>query len=270
MPIVESSRGGERKVKLLGSHQKCWIWGRHVVTETLRAGKWRPVELLLADSLPEQERAQAAESAHASDIPVRIEPANRLRRLCRSDEHQGYLAKMPEFPYDTVDDLFAHAVESPLFVILDGVQDPYNLGAIVRSADVFGANGLFLKHSGQVGVTSLVARTSAGAVNFVPIARAEQLESLVVRLQENGTQVVATHQSATLPLQEFDFCRSVAVIIGNESVGVSETLRNCSDHLVRIPQQGHVESLNAAVAAGIVLYEAARQRIADCGLGIAD
>jgi 23S rRNA (guanosine2251-2'-O)-methyltransferase len=249
-----------RKQRLLGSHQKCWLWGRHVVMETLRAGKWVPLELHLSDSLPDDERTAACGFAQTTATPVLVESPARLEKLCRSAEHQGYVAKMPEFPYDDADRLCEERGERPLFVLLDGVQDPYNFGAIVRSADVFGVDAVFLKQAGQVGVTSLVARASAGAVNFVPIARTDDLAALARRLSGRGVSVVGMHPGANDSLPQIDFRGPSAVIIGNEAAGLSQDLRRCCDREARIPQLGRVDSLNAAVAAGVVLYEAARQR----------
>lgn len=251
---------GKPKRRLLGSHQKCWLWGRHVVTETLRAGKWPPLELHLSESLSAEERSLACGFAQASNVPVHVDPPETLRKLCRSADHQGYVARMPVFPYDDADELCRPRSARPLFVLLDGVQDPFNFGAIVRSADVFGVDSLFLKQSGQVGVTSLVARASAGAVNYVPIARAADLATLAGKLRNSGLSVVGLHPSAEESLPDVDFRGPTAVIIGNEAAGISKELRRCCDRDARIPQHGHVDSLNAAVAAGIVLYEAARQR----------
>lgn len=258
--MVERSRRGKGKRKLLGSHQKCWLWGRHVVTETLRGGKWPPLELYLARTLPSAERDHTVQSAEALDVPVRIESAERLQQLCHSGEHQGYLARMPEFPYDDARELLDRRGERPLYLVLDGLQDPYNLGAIVRSAEVFGADGLFLRGDGQVGVTSLVARASAGAVNHVAIARVDDLAAHVGRMKDRGVRLVAALPSAGTRLFDCDLSRSAAIVIGNEGAGVSGELHRLCDEAVCIPHSGRIGSLNAAVAAGIVLYESARQR----------
>jgi len=260
--MVERSKRGKGKRRLLGSHQKCWIWGRHVVTETLRAGTWRPVELHLADSLPANVRRSVFQAAETQQIPVRIEASDRLRQLCGSAEHQGLLAKMPEFPYADADELCRQHSPQPLFVLLDGLQDPYNFGAIVRSADAFGVEAVVIPGGGQVGVTSLVTRASAGAVNFVPIARVNNLCEFAPTLKQTGAVIVGTDQSANRPLDACDFRRPVALVIGNEGEGISPEMRRCCDDLVAIPQLGRVGSLNAAVAAGILFYEAARQRAA--------
>jgi len=258
--MVERYRRGKGKRKLLGSHQKCWIWGRHVVTETLSAGRWKPLEVCLADDIPPEEREVLARDAQTAGVPVRTAPSQRLSQLCHSSEHQGYLAKMPEFPYAEPHDILNAAPPCPLFVLLDGLQDPYNLGGIIRSAEVLGVDGLFLKKQGQVGVTSLVTRTSSGAVNHLPIARCDDLVGIAEELKSRGIVMVATGSDAGLPVYDGNLSGPVAVVIGNEGEGLSEELLHHCDRHLTIPQQGRVGSLNAAVAAGIVFYEVRRQR----------
>src|SRR5205085_793916 len=148
---------------LLGSHQRCWVWGRNAVLETLAAGRWIPLEVRLADRLPADKVATVRRLTDPTGIPVLIEPAVRLRQLCGSDEHQGYLAKMPPFPYDDADALIARRPPSPLYVVLDGIQDPFNFGSMLRSAEVLGTDAVFLGRERQVEVTSHVARSSSGA-----------------------------------------------------------------------------------------------------------
>src|SRR5262245_35081631 len=118
-----------RKQPLLGNHQKCWIWGRNVVRETLRAGRWQILELRLADRLPRDERLDISRLAESRNVPLTIEPADELRRRCRSDEHQGYAAKMPPFPYEDAERVLNRGDGNPLYVLLDSIQDPYNFGA---------------------------------------------------------------------------------------------------------------------------------------------
>jgi 23S rRNA (guanosine2251-2'-O)-methyltransferase len=260
--MVERYRRGKGKQKLLGSHQKCWIWGKNAVGETLLAGRWHIHELRLSETLPADVIQSSREAAVRLDVPVIVEPPEQLTNRCRSGEHQGFLAKMAPFPYEQVDDVLAVALESPLFVILDSIQDPYNFGAILRSADVMAADAVFIGETRQVGVTSLVARASAGAVNHIRIVQADDLTGTVVKLQSNGVRIVAAAGGAATACIDYDWTQPTALIIGNEGTGVNETLLELSDERVSIPQFGHVESLNAAVAAGILLYEARRQRMA--------
>ncbi len=269
------------KKPLLGSHQRSWVWGRNVVAEALRAGVWLPYEVCCTAEAAKE----LGDLAEAAEVPVEIAPAARLAQLCGATDHQGVIAKMPPFPYADQGDLLRRvrqadasfaAVAEPgptgeaagpakkilrsFFVIADHVQDPYNFGAIVRSAEGFGAAGVFVPSRRQVGVTSQVARSSAGAVNHVPIARVEDLLSLAATLKRNGVRLVAASEHSETTVATADLAGPVAVVIGNEGVGIDPDLLAACDVAVAIPLAGQVGSLNAAVAAGILLYEVARQR----------
>jgi 23S rRNA (guanosine2251-2'-O)-methyltransferase len=248
------------KQKLLGSHQKCWIWGRNAVLETLTAGRWTILDLYLSSALPADHLAAASALAIKGGVTPRVDDHEALTRLCHTAEHQGYLARMTDFPYWDEDAVLAGLPPVPFCVILDGIQDPFNLGAIVRSAEVFGVDALFMAETGQVGVTSMVVRSSAGAVNRLPIVRVPGLEAVVTRLRERGLRVVAASEKGGVALKDYDFTRGSAVIIGNEGRGVSPALTALCDASVGIPQVGQIGSLNAAVAASVFFYEVRRQR----------
>jgi 23S rRNA (guanosine2251-2'-O)-methyltransferase len=256
--------GGKRRRHsnraLLGSHQKCWLWGRHVVLETLRAGLWKPLEVWMADSLEERVAGEVRHCADQLSIEVVVQPAEELTRRCGKLEHQGLMAKMPLFPYSPVGDVWRQAQTPALYLILDGVEDPFNFGAMIRSAEVFGVDGIFVGTRHQSEVTAQVARSSAGAVNYVPIARAERLAELARDLRAQHVRVVAASEKAEQRAAAVDLRGPTALIIGSEGRGISDELRKVCDAAVAIPQSGRVGSLNAAVAAGILLYEVRRQR----------
>ena len=258
--MVERYRRQKKSSPLLGNHQKCWLWGRHVVLETLRAGRWLAIELHLSDRLDDQEISIAEEYARSHDVPVTIESSERLTQLSHTREHQGFLAKMSAFPYDTADDLLAQKPKRSLFAVLDGIQDPHNFGAIIRSAHVLGVDGLFVPARGQVEVTAQVARSSAGAVNHLRIAQVDDLVALAARLRASQVRLIGTSQRATQAIFDCDLLASSAIVIGNEGTGIHPELLAACDELVTIPQFGAVESLNAAVSAGVLFYEAQRQR----------
>jgi len=258
--MVQQPRRRRRRKTLLGSHQRCWIWGRYPVLETLRAGRWPVLELRLADRLGAGERTETEKLARQSGTAVSVVPLEELTELCGSTEHQGYAAKMPPFPYADANQVLAAAGECPLFLMLDSLQDPHNFGAILRSADALGIDGVFVGTTGQAEVTSLVARSSAGAVNHVPLAQVEDLTELATLMKERGWRLIAASEKEGLPADQCDFCGPTVLVIGNEGAGIRpELLRQC-DANVTIPQFGHAASLNAAVSAGILLYEARRQR----------
>jgi 23S rRNA (guanosine2251-2'-O)-methyltransferase len=247
----------------MGSHQRCWIWGRMPVVETLRAGRWPILELHMNEALPPDELRAASRLAAGLDIPVSLEPATTLARLCRSAEHQGYLAKMPPFPYDDAEDLLKDRPDRAFYLLLDAVQDPFNFGAILRSADALGVDAVFVCAANQVDVTSLVVRASAGAVNYVPLAKVDDLAAWIGRLKQAGLTVVGTSPDAKRDVSQHDFRESVAVVLGNEAIGIRADILAVCDERVSIRQAGHIGSLNAAVSAGILCYEVCRQRNED-------
>jgi len=257
---MERHSRGKGKKRLLGSHQKCWIWGRNSVVETLEAGRWEIVDLYLSRFLnPEQLKATQALAANLRLAPVIAEP-DEMTRLCHTSEHQGYLARMTDFPYADEAAVLSTLPASPFCIVLDGIQDPYNFGAIIRSAEIFGANALFIAESGQVGVTSMVVRSSAGAVNRLPIVRVPEVAALVDRLKAKGIKVVAASEKAVGNIMDYNFAQGISIVIGNEGVGPGAQLLDQCDAVVKIPQTGRIGSLNAAVAAGIFFYEIRRQR----------
>ncbi len=260
--MVERYRRQKGKPELLGNHQKCWLWGRHAVMETLRAERWPVLELHVSNELPIEDQQFASEWAlrqQQVDL-IRSAPA-RLTQLARTKEHQGFLAKMGTFPFERVEDVLAAAKPRPLFGILDGLQDPHNFGAVIRSAHVLGADALIVPAHGQVEITVQVARSSAGAVNHLPIAQTDDLLKLAALLRARGVRLFGASQNASRPLFDCDFTGPAAIVIGNEGSGIQPDLLAACDELVTIPQFGVVESLNAAVSAGILFYEAQRQRV---------
>lgn len=253
-----AGRGKNRKQKLLSSHQRSWIWGRHAILEILGAGVWPIVELYVQEDLPEGD--SVAETAQARAIPLKRESGERLTELCHNREHQGFLARMGEFPYTDADALLNSLSGNPLLAVLDSIQDPYNFGALIRSAEVLGIDGIFIAERNQCGVNSMVARTSAGAVTRIPIARVSSLIDLAVRMKEHGIYIIGASEKGSSVLSGHDLKQAVAVVLGNEAVGISPDLLEACDLHARIPQQGSISSLNVAAAGAIVFYEAARQR----------
>jgi 23S rRNA (guanosine2251-2'-O)-methyltransferase len=251
----------------MGSHQRCWIWGRMSVVETLRAARWPILELLLSKEMATDEMHAAMKLAEGLNLSVAIEPPEALTRLCRSQEHQGYLAKMPPFPYDDAEELLSRRSERAFYLVLDAVQDPFNFGAIIRSADALGVDGMFVAAAHQADVTSLVVRASSGAVNYVPLARVADLTDWIGRLKQAGLTLVGSSPRAKQDISQCDFFRPVAVVLGNEAVGIRPEIVALCDERVSIRQRGHVGSLNAAVSAGILCYEVARQRNENRGGG---
>jgi 23S rRNA (guanosine2251-2'-O)-methyltransferase len=262
--MVERSRRGKgkhkRQQKLLGNHARCWLWGRNLVRETLAAARWPILELHLADNLPADQIEEARGAAARLGSSIKIERHDVLEKLARTSEHQGYLAKMGPFPYTTAEELLSRAPLRPLYLVLDSIQDPYNFGAMLRSAGGFGADGIFIGTHRQVPVTSMVARSSAGLVNRLPIGQVADLSALVDMLRARKVTIIAASEKAEQPLTACDFRPATAIVVGNEGTGISPELLTHCDLLARIPIAEGVGSLNAAAAAAVFFYEARRQR----------
>ena len=196
--------------QLLANHNRCWIWGRNVVLETLRAAYWPVLELLHGERCEAESRDEAVRIANQLGIKNLAVSDSELTKQSRSDEHQGLAARMQPFPYRNVDDLINNLPSDPVVVMLDRVHDPYNFGAIIRSVDVLGIHAVIVGQREQALVNSLVARSSAGAVNHVPIAQADHLPSVIQKLRHRGFQIIGTSDHAPESIFETDL-RSATV-----------------------------------------------------------
>lgn len=258
--MVGGKRKHRRKREFLGSHQKAWLFGRHAVLETLRAGRWRPLELWIADDIEAPHGEEARRLADGLGIVPTASTAAVMSRRCGSLAHQGLMARMPPFPFWSIEDLLDASGAPSFLVILDAVQDPFNFGAIIRSAEVFGAGGIIVGTTDQSDVTAQVVRSSSGAVNHVPIAQVPDLVAALRRLQEAGMRIIAASEKGARPISDVDLTGPCAIVVGSEGRGIHPPLlAECHD-TAAIPQCGRVGSLNAAVAAGILFYEVRRQR----------
>ncbi|TWT09396.1 RNA methyltransferase [Reyranella sp. CPCC 100927] len=262
---TKTKTAGKTKKPLLASHQRSWLWGKNLVLETLASGRWPVHELYLADDLGADAAASelAQVRAHTPKFKPTRSSRTRIAQLCGTQDHQGYLARVGAYPYVEPGALRTRARTPALFLILDGVQDPFNLGAMLRSAEVFGVDGVFLGTQGCAGVNSLAARASAGAVNRLAIARVDSLPELIAELRRDAVRVVGTGLEADYALDACDLGGPTALVIGNEGTGLSPDVRTACNMLAKIPQDGGLNSLNAAAAAAVCLYETLRQRRQD-------
>jgi len=251
----------KRKSRFLSSHQRSWLWGHNLVSETLAAGRWPILELVFAEDLALAVLDPLVGQAKALGLRPTLVPRLRLEELVRVRDHQGCIARVGPYPYVAWADLLARAREpGALYVVLDGIQDPFNLGAVLRSAEVFGAGGVVLADSGQTGINSQVARSSAGAVNRLAIAEVASIRDALTALAGSGVRAIGTAADAGQALDEEVFTGPVALVIGGEGRGLSPEVRDACQALVRVPQRGGLNSLNAAAAAAVCLYEIDRQR----------
>jgi len=247
------------------------LYGVNPVLEVLRAGH-RPIEeILIAEGVHDARLRELIELARARQIPINRAPRVSLDRATGHARHQGVLARVAAARYADADELVDSIAAQvgnetePLIVMLDGVEDPRNLGAILRTAECAGVHGVFVPERRAVGLTESVAKAAAGAVEHVPVARVTNLSVLIRQLKERNLWVVGAAPDAPMVYSDWDWTRASAVVLGGEGSGLRRLVRESCDALVRIPVLGRIESLNVSVAAGVILYEALRQRLAARG-----
>ena len=236
-----------------------WLTGFHAVEEALAAG--RGLERIVIARGRHGERVEAVvQRAKSRNIPVRFEDRLQLDRLAGTREHQGIAALAAAKPAIELEDLIAGNSENGLLVLLDGIEDPHNLGAIVRTALAAGAGGVVIPERRAAGLTDTVERASAGALAHLPVARVKNLVRAMEQMKEAGYWLVGLDERADKSYTEVDLKGRVGIILGGEGEGLHELTRKHCDFLVSLPTRGPVRSLNASVAAGIVLFEVVRQR----------
>ena len=238
------------------------IEGRNAVSEAIRSGRTIN-KVFLADG--DTDRALGRLAAMAKDagaVVVRID-RRRLNEMSLTGAHQGIIASVAVHGYATIDEILAAAEakgEAPLIVLCDELSDPHNLGAILRTAECAGAHGVIIPKRRSVGLTAVVGKASAGAVEYIPVARVSNIAAAIRELKERGVWVFGTAADGALPLYSADLKGPAAIVIGNEGEGMSRVVAESCDFKVSIPMKGHISSLNASAAAAILLYEAVRQR----------
>lgn len=236
------------------------IFGIHPLIEALEAGK-EIDKILLRRGLKTAETQHILAIARQRVIPVQSVPAEKLDRLTQRN-HQGVVAFVAEIEYTNLEQLIPQiyeAGEAPFFVVLDGITDVRNFGAIARTAECAGANAIIIPERGSVSVTGDAIKTSAGALHRIPVCRVSSLSSALRTLQMNGIRVITASEKASHLYTQESLTPPVALVLGSEEVGPSDKTLRLSDAIVRIPQVGAIGSLNVSVAAGILIYEALRQ-----------
>ena len=238
------------------------IEGRNAVTEALRSGR-TVNKVYLADGDTDRALGRlAALAKEAGAVVVRID-RRKLSEMSQTGAHQGIIASVAVHDYATIDDILAAAEakgEAPLIVLCDELSDPHNLGAILRTAECAGAHGVIIPKRRSVGLTAVVGKASAGAVEYMPVARVSNLTAAIRELKQRGVWIFGTAADGAVPLYSADLKGPAAIVIGNEGVGMSRIVADNCDFKVSIPMKGRISSLNASAAAAILLYEAVRQR----------
>ena len=234
--------------------------GRNPVMEALRAG--RDIDRLIVGPGNEGSIKKIIAMAKDKHVAIQYQDKSALDRMAEGGNHQGVIAFVSTYVYKEIDDMLKLAEskgEDPFLVILDGLEDPHNLGAIIRSADGAGAHGVIIPKRRSVSVTDVVAKTSAGAIEFMPVARVTNLSRTIDDLKEKGFWIAACDMGEHM-YYEADLTGPIAVVIGSEGFGISRLVEEKCDFIVSMPMKGGVNSLNASNAAAILLYEVCRQR----------
>lgn len=236
-----------------------WLTGFHAVEEALAAG--RALERIVIARGRHGERVEAVvQSAKSRNVPVRFEDRSKLDRLAGTHEHQGIVALAGAKPAIDLEDLLAAKTSQGLLVLLDGVEDPHNLGAIIRTSLAAGANGVVIPERRAAGLSDTVERASAGALAHLPVARVKNLVRAMEEMKEAGYWLVGLDERAEKTYTEVDLKGSVGIVLGREGEGLHELTRKRCDFLVSLPTSGPVRSLNVSVATGVMLFEVLRQR----------
>lgn len=238
------------------------IEGRNAVLEAFRSGKCVD-KLFILDGCQDGPVRTIAREARKTDTIINYVSKERLDQLSETRAHQGVIAQVAAYEYSTVEEMLARAEEKgepPFLILLDNVEDPHNLGAIIRTANLAGAHGVIIPKRRAVGLTSTVAKTSAGAINYTPVAKVTNIVRTIEELKEKGIWFVCADMGGET-MYDLDLTGPMGLVIGNEGEGVSRLVRETCDFTASIPMKGDIDSLNASVAAGVLAYEIVRQRL---------
>ena len=243
-------------------YEELTIEGRNAVMEAFRSGK--PVDkLFVQDGCKDGPIQSITREARKHDTIINYVPKERLDQMSETGKHQGVIAYAAAYEYAEVEDILKAAEEKgepPFIFLLDGIEDPHNLGAIIRTANLAGAHGVIIPKHRASGLTATVARTSAGALNYTPVAKVTNLSAVIEDLKKRGLWFVCADMGGEL-MYRMNLKGPIGLVIGNEGSGVSKLVRERCDMIPSIPMKGDIDSLNASVAAGVLAYEIVRQRL---------
>lgn len=239
-----------------------YVWGRYPVLEALRSRR-RVHRILIAQGPRDAGMSQLLDQARRVGVPVEPTPRRKLDELSKNSNHQGVVALVAPRQYAEVDDILLRAKElgeDPLVLVLDAIQDVHNLGSLIRTAEAVGAHGVIIPEHRAAGLTPVVDKTSAGAVEFLPVAQVTNITRTLDDLKKRGIWCIGLDGSARTRFDQANLKGPIALVVGNEGKGIGRLVKEHCDLLVNLPMRGHVASLNAAIAGSTVLYEIWRQR----------
>lgn len=238
------------------------IEGRNAVIEAFRSGK--PIDrVYILDGCQDGPVLTIKREARKQDTQIKYVARERLDQLSETGKHQGVIACAAAYEYADIEDMFQLAEkrgEAPFFFLLDNIEDPHNLGAIIRTANLAGAHGVIIPKNRAAGLTATVARTSAGALNYTPVARVTNLAATIEELKKRGLWFVCADMQGTR-MYDLNLKGAIGLVIGSEGEGVGRLVKEKCDMTASIPMKGNIDSLNASVAAGVLAYEIVRQRL---------
>ena len=238
-----------------------YIAGKNPVIEALKSG--RDVnKILIAEGSLRGQMQQVSQLAKEGNVIVQIVPKKKLDQIYEGN-HQGVVAHVAAYEYAELDDLFAAAEkksESPFFLLLDEIEDPHNLGSIMRTADAVGAHGIIIPKRRAVGLTATVAKSSTGAIEYIPVVRVTNMTRTIEELKERGVWIAGTDASGKDDYRSIDGSLPIGLVIGSEGKGIGRLVKEQCDFLLSLPMAGRVTSLNASVAASLLMYEGYRKR----------
>lgn len=242
-------------------YEESVIEGRNAVIEAFRSGKTID-KLFILDGCKDGPVSTVVREAKKHDTIINYVKRERLDEMSVTGKHQGVIAYAAAYEYATVDDIIKIARdknEDPFIFILDNIEDPHNLGAIIRTANLAGAHGVIIPKRRAVGLTSTVARTSAGAINYTPVAKVTNISNTIEELKKEGMWFACADMDGDV-MYNCNLTGPLGIVIGNEGEGVSRLVKEKCDYVVKIPMKGDIDSLNASVAAGVLAFEIVRQR----------
>lgn len=243
-------------------YEELTIEGRNAVMEAFRSGKTID-RLLVQEGTAEGAVSTILKEARKQNAVVSFVKKERLEQVSVTGKHQGVIAFAAAYEYAEVSDILATAREkgeAPFLILLDGIEDPHNLGAIIRTANLAGAHGVIIPKRRAVGLTATVAKTSAGALNYTPVAKVTNLVQTMEELKKEGMWFVCADMGGEVMYRQ-NLTGPIGLVIGNEGEGVSRLVKETCDYVTSIPMKGEIDSLNASVAAGVLMYEIVRQRL---------
>lgn len=243
-------------------YEEFTIEGRNAVLEAFRSGKTID-KLFVLDGCHDGPVSSITREARKSDTIINYVSKERLDNMSKTGKHQGVIAYAAAYEYAEVEDILKEAEkknEPPFIFILDNIEDPHNLGAIIRTANLAGAHGVIIPKRRAAGLTATVARTSAGALNYTPVAKVTNIANTIEELKKEGMWFVCADMGGEV-MYNLNLKGSIGLVIGNEGEGVSRLVKEKCDYIASIPMKGNIDSLNASVAAGVLAYEIVRQRM---------